>query len=1336
VRGGQVLMTTVPTWNPPDKFEEYRLVRLLGLGAMGQVYLAHDSLLDRPVAVKFVQAKDPAARARVIEEARAIARLQHPNVVAIYRVAEIDGHPYLVSEYVRGRVLDQLDRPVPWRQVLDIALDLTRGLAAAHRRGVLHRDVKPANAILSEEGRAKLLDFGLARVIDEGPAEGPAGPPPERSSTSGLGTRSLSAVDDPALVRSRTLAAHDSTTPAPQAFDRGEGIDPVPPGMSAGANFAWWPRDASTEITAIRTDPRPHQVGTPLYMAPEVWRGEIATRRSDLYSLGILLYELLAGAAPHRGIPLEELVSAVQDRDIPRLGDVTSGVDPVLTAIVHRLVERDPDARFASADALLVALEDCATPSPGDGIPDGNPYRGLAAFQAVHGPLFFGRRREIRELVDRVQTEAFVVVGGDSGTGKSSLCRAGVLPWLTAHDGWSCVDVIPARHPVRSLAAALAAWAGAGEAELATALRDNPDAVARAIRHHLVAAERSSSQAPRDGGPPGSPAKNLRGPPPHHRRESPRRLLLFVDQLEELLTLSDPEEARVVAAALSALAVRSPWVRVLATGRSDFLSRLAMLPGLGAEMARGLYFLCPLTGEHMREIIVRPAAAKGVGYESEALIDRLIDQTEHAPGGLPLLAFTLAELWDARDVGARMIRAETLATLGGVEGALTRHADRILTELGPRQRDAARRILLRLVTAEGTRTRRSEAELLAEALPGSPARGRDAERAALEGLVRGRIVVANDAQGGAYEIAHEALLTSWPTLLGWLHRDAADHAVRQRVEQAAAAWDRMGRARDLLWGRRQLAEAKALDRDSLPPREAAFLAAAGKALRKRRLLGACSAAMLVIGTLIIGLAVRAKTRRELEAVVATQAHAATTAQNAARQLAAQRDVARTRAFGLFDAHHWKEGECAWTEVETLASQEEAQYRSASSHLESALLLDQTHTGRDWLSDLTFERLLRAERDRHRDLAEELAARMVAYDGGRHQAELNAQAHVTLEVVPAGTQVWSERPGSPRQFLGQAPLSALTLPPGSPVLSFEAPGRVPARLPVLLARGEELALRVTLPAAESAPRGMIYVPAGRFLFGSAERSDLRRGFFNTAPLHEVSTESYFISQHEVSFAEWIEFLDDLPPDERRRRSPQLSTASTFALTEVGLRRWRLTMTPTTRTYSAETGQRLHYERRATRADQDWTKFPVSAVSFEDAVAFASWLDRTRRLPGARLCDEYEWERAARGADGRTFPSGATLSADDANIDVTYGRESLAFGPDEVGSHPGSRSPVGADDMAGNVWEWTRSVQDPDLPVGRGGSWYTAETSAQSANREYGEPTTHHSSVGVRLCATPR
>ena len=1268
---------TEPEWRPPEEFEEYQLVRLLGRGAMGAVYLARDLLLDRPVAVKFVQAADdPDARTRFFDEARAIARLQHPNVVAIYRVAEVAGHPYLVSEYVRGRPLDELDRPVPSRQVLELALDLARGLAAAHRCGVLHRDVKPANAMLTDDGHAKLLDFGLARFVDGAAVEESAVAPP-RERADRRPTRRLTPIDTAIEVR-RSVR------------------------WSGGKTITYTGED---ELSLLRGSPPPdYLAGTPLYMAPELWRGEPATRRSDLYSLGILLYELLTGTPPHRGIPMVALGDAIQGRDAPRVRDIAPTVEPALAAIVDRLVERDAGARFTSADALVVALEEIAAPTLRASVPDGNPYRGLAAFEATHGSLFFGRRSEIRELVHRVQSEAFVVIGGDSGTGKSSLCRAGVLPWLVDNDGWARVDVVPGRHPVRSLAAALAAWSDTDEERLCRLLRDTPDAVARAIRQQAWKT-------------PTRPA---------------RRLLLFVDQLEELLTLSEPDEARVVAAALAALAVRGPSVRVLATVRSDFLSRLTTLPGLGDEVARGLYFLRPLTGERIREAIVRPAAAKGVAFESEALVDTLVEQTELAPGGLPLLQFALAEIWDSHDVEAKLVRTAALDALGGVEGALTRHADQLLAGLDAAGRDAARRNLLRLVTAEGTRARRSEAELLTDGPQ------REAERAALEVLVHGRVVVANDAQHGAYEIAHEALLVSWSTLQGWLQRGAAEHAVRARVEQAAVEWERMGRARELLWGRRQLAETRALDRETMGPREATFLATSRAAIVKAWMLGAGAAAILVLGAIVIGLTIRARARRDLEAVIADQVGAATAAFDEARQLAHQRDAARARAFGLFDAHHWREGEDLWTEVEALAAREASQYRAASEHFESALSIDPARASlRAQFADLTFERLLRAERDHHADLADELTGRLRAYDDGRHRAELAAGARVELDVIPPGTQVWAERPGSPRQLLGQAPLPPLIVPPGSLILAFEASGRLATRLPVLLSRGETIKQQIVLPAAGSERPGMIYVPPGRFLFGSADSTDLRRGFLNTPPVHEIQTGGYYIGRDEITFGQWIEFLDDLAPQERRRRSPSsVSPQSSLTLTEIGPRRWRLALTPTTRTYTAETGQRLRYEHRTRRADQDWTKFPVTAVSYDDAVAFTAWLDRTRRVPGARLCDEYEWERAARGADARTFPGGNALAPDDANIDVTYGRDPLAFGPDEVGSHPASRSPIGADDMAGNVWEWTRSVETEGVPVARGGSWYYAELSARSVNRELGEPSQRHVHIGVRICATPR
>ena len=135
-----------------------------------------------------------------------------------------------------------------------------------------------------------------------------------------------------------------------------------------------------------------------------------------------------------------------------------------------------------------------------------------------------------------------------------------------------------------------------------------------------------------------------------------------------------------------------------------------------------------------------------------------------------------------------------------------------------------------------------------------------------------------------------------------------------------------------------------------------------------------------------------------------------------------------------------------------------------------------------------------------------------------------------------------------------------------------------------------------------------------------------------------------------------------------------------------------------------GGDVSLSERTRRASQDWLKFPVTGVSPDDAVAYASWLDRSGRVPGARLCSEREWEIAARGADAREFPHGDKISSDDANFDLTYGRKNGAFGPDEVGSHPISRSPFSVDDLAGNAWDITTSVLERGQVIVRGGSFY--------------------------------
>jgi formylglycine-generating enzyme required for sulfatase activity len=293
-----------------------------------------------------------------------------------------------------------------------------------------------------------------------------------------------------------------------------------------------------------------------------------------------------------------------------------------------------------------------------------------------------------------------------------------------------------------------------------------------------------------------------------------------------------------------------------------------------------------------------------------------------------------------------------------------------------------------------------------------------------------------------------------------------------------------------------------------------------------------------------------------------------------------------------------------------------------------------------------------------------------------------------------------------------------------------------RLPLLAGRAEGLKLHVDLPPEAAVPTGYVYVAPGRFLFGSAAPDSLRRGFYETTPERVAETAGFLIAQDEVTYAEWIRFLDSLPASERAARTPHVAQSGSngsLELIMVGRSGWELSIQPGRFAYHARLGDKLQYGARKKRALQDWLRMPVTGISADDAEAYLAWLRRTGRVPRGRLCTELEWERAARGADGREFPHGNRLEPDDANFDETYGKDADAMGPDEVGSYPRSRSPFGVNDLVGNAFEWTLSSLAKDEYVARGGSSNFDPNSSAAMNRHNIGRTLREATLGLRVCA---
>ncbi len=688
------------------------------------MYRATQPGVGRDVAVKVIHpdlADDPAFVRRFESEAQLVARLEHPHIVPLYDFWREPGGAYLVMRWLRGGTVEDrlVDGPLDLDETMRIVDQVGGALSAAHHAGVVHRDIKPGNLLLDDEGNVYLSDFGIA-------------------------------------------------------------LAPSQPG------------DVGDELRSV---------GSPAYASPEQMTGQAITSRSDIYSLGVLIFELLTGQLPYRTQTVTSLIGEKLARPAPALSSQRPDLPNALDMVLQRATMPEPDGRYGSVAELVDAVhaavatagrmattDEIATERPGRAAGRGahvtmaalaivatNPYKGLRSFDEADAADFFGRARLVDQLVSEIRDSRFLAVVGPSGSGKSSVVRAGLVPAL--RDGavpgssrWFVTTMVPGRRPFEELESALLRVAINPPTSLLEQLRDGDRGMARAVRRSL----------PSDA----------------------TELVLVVDQFEELFTQVDGDERdHFLAALASAVGDDEARLRVVATVRADYFDRPLTHRSIGELMAAHHVAITPLSAEELERAVAGPAERAGARLEP-GLLAAIVADVSDRPAALPLLQYCLTELYDRRD-GLVMTLA-AYRELGGVSGALGRRAEEEYQSLDEDGRLAARELFTRLVTpgegAADTRRRARRSELLA--LPV----GAEAMERVLDAFGSQRLLTFDRdpaTREPTVEVGHEALLTEWPRLKAWVDEDREGLRVMRRVAEAGEAWVQGGREEaDLLRGAR------------------------------------------------------------------------------------------------------------------------------------------------------------------------------------------------------------------------------------------------------------------------------------------------------------------------------------------------------------------------------------------------------------------------------------------------------------------------------------------------------------------------------------------------------
>jgi WD40 repeat protein/serine/threonine protein kinase len=760
----------------------YELRERIGAGGFGAVYKAYQSTIGREVAMKIILprfANHPDFIRRFETEAQLVARLEHLHIVPLYDYWRDPDGAYLIMRWLKGGSLRDALQQSPFQpETAALLLDqIAAALSAAHRAGVIHRDLKPANILIDEDGNAYLGDFGIAKDLTN---------------------------------------------------------------LQGGG----------TEADAI--------IGSPDYIAPEQARAEPVTPATDIYSLGVTLYEVLTGQHPFPDLtPVERMFKHLND-PLPLITTLKPEISDAVNAVIQKATAKNPAHRYTDVIEMAVAFREAlgtlrqpsgtsilqnltlreqdilqlvidgrsnkeiaqelfitlatvkwyirqiyiklgvrsrvqaivrarelnlinrqgaveGTSSFEIAIEPENPYKGLRAFTAADHKDYFGREKITDKLVKRLgettDLARFLAVVGPSGSGKSSLVKAGLIPaiWkgaLPNSEKWFVIEMLPGARPLDELEIALTKVAANHTGNIHEHLERDEFGLNRV----------ASLLLPNDGSD----------------------LVLVIDQFEEVFTLVEDEKARQHFLNLLHHAVTQPRsrVRVVVTLRADFYDRPLHYPQFGELVRSRMETVLPLSADELERAIAKPAEQVGVKFEP-GLVASIVSEVNYQPGALPLLQYALTELFERRD--KRTLIREAYQAIGGTVGALAKRADEIYLDLDDAGKEAARQMFLRLVTlgegTEDTRRRVARSELLAIAVgakrdaPSSDAA--DLMDDVIDTYAEYRLLSLDNDPGTrtpTVEVAHEAILREWERLRVWLNESREDVRLQRQVMTLAAEW--------------------------------------------------------------------------------------------------------------------------------------------------------------------------------------------------------------------------------------------------------------------------------------------------------------------------------------------------------------------------------------------------------------------------------------------------------------------------------------------------------------------------------------------------------------------